>query len=127
MSIWKHDELKELLSRQPVKVFTTKCIELCLLMVTSDPPVVIECPQHEPFFKCSTSPQHGEYASGFDEYNENISQTTERGRLSFDKDLYKEYTCRGEYIDFIVWPTLFLHKGGPLLSKGVAQGTKKKR
>jgi hypothetical protein len=33
----------------------------------------------------------------------------------------KAYTKSGTYIDFIVWPTLYLHKGGNILCKGIAQ------
>jgi hypothetical protein len=40
----------------------------------------------------------------------------------FDTNVFKDYTIRGEFVDFMVWPAMFLHKGGPLLSKGVAQG-----
>ncbi|XP_060565681.1 uncharacterized protein LOC132724742 [Ruditapes philippinarum] len=43
----------------------------------------------------------------------------------FDTNLYKDYTKRGKYVDYVVWPALLLHEGGPLLSKGVAQGCKK--
>ncbi|XP_045203860.2 uncharacterized protein LOC123556869 isoform X2 [Mercenaria mercenaria] len=40
----------------------------------------------------------------------------------FDTTLFKDYTSRGRYVQFVVWPALYLHEGGPLLSKGVAQG-----
>ncbi|XP_060567418.1 uncharacterized protein PF3D7_1120000-like [Ruditapes philippinarum] len=40
----------------------------------------------------------------------------------FETNVLKDYTKRGEFVDFVVWPAMFLHKGGPLLSKGVAQG-----
>lgn len=43
---------------------------------------------------------------------------------TFDGSLYKEYTVRGKKIHFIVWPALLLHKGGPTLSKGIAQCVK---
>ncbi|XP_053399108.1 uncharacterized protein DDB_G0290685-like [Mercenaria mercenaria] len=59
--------------------------------------------------------------------NEKMKEETptnaEAGYL-FDKELFKEYTRRGKYLDFIVWPAMCLHKDGPLLSKGVAQGRK---
>ena len=42
----------------------------------------------------------------------------------FDTRLYREYTSRGQYVDFVVWPTLYLHEGGAVLAKGVAQGRK---
>ncbi|XP_060565704.1 uncharacterized protein LOC132724760 isoform X2 [Ruditapes philippinarum] len=40
----------------------------------------------------------------------------------FNTNIFKDYTKRGEFVDFVVWPAMLLHKGGPLLSKGVAQG-----
>ncbi|XP_060565678.1 uncharacterized protein LOC132724741 [Ruditapes philippinarum] len=43
----------------------------------------------------------------------------------FDTNLYKDYTKRGKYVDYVVWPALLLNEGGPVLSKGVAQGCKK--
>ncbi|VDI83528.1 Hypothetical predicted protein [Mytilus galloprovincialis] len=39
----------------------------------------------------------------------------------YDKQIFKEYTTMGRRVKFLVWPALFLHKGGPLLSKGVVQ------
>lgn len=35
----------------------------------------------------------------------------------------KSFTKNGQYVDFSVWPALYLHKNGPLLSKGIVQGT----
>ncbi|XP_045206821.2 uncharacterized protein LOC123559064 [Mercenaria mercenaria] len=45
----------------------------------------------------------------------------ERHGEKMDTDLRKPYTTSGKYIEFIVWPTLYLHKGGNVLLKGVAQ------
>lgn len=45
------------------------------------------------------------------------------GKGPFRKDVYKEYTKSGRYLDYVVWPVMFLHEGGPILVKGVAQGT----
>ncbi|KAL3878226.1 hypothetical protein ACJMK2_030593 [Sinanodonta woodiana] len=39
----------------------------------------------------------------------------------FDTNIYKHYINSGDTVDYVVWPALFLHKGGPLLTKGVAQ------
>ncbi|XP_060073303.1 uncharacterized protein LOC132553108 [Ylistrum balloti] len=36
-------------------------------------------------------------------------------------DFYKNYTQRGKRVKYQVWPALFLHKGGPLLCKGIVQ------
>ena len=44
-------------------------------------------------------------------------------RDTFNKTLFKEYTQRGMFMKFIVWPYMLLHENGPLLYKGVAQGT----
>lgn len=40
----------------------------------------------------------------------------------FDNNMFKDYTKRGPFVEFVVWPALLLHKDGPLLAKGVAQG-----
>ncbi|XP_060604866.1 uncharacterized protein LOC132757536 [Ruditapes philippinarum] len=40
----------------------------------------------------------------------------------FDTNVFKPYTKSGKYLDFIVWPALYLYKDGPMLCKGVAQG-----
>ncbi|KAH3881000.1 uncharacterized protein LOC127878909 [Dreissena polymorpha] len=39
----------------------------------------------------------------------------------FDSSLYKQYTKSGNTVDYVVWPTMFLHEGGPMIVKGVAQ------
>ena len=41
----------------------------------------------------------------------------------FDHQLIKPFTEDGTKVEFVVWPVMFLHKNGPLLCKGVAQGT----
>ncbi|XP_045203864.2 uncharacterized protein LOC123556873 [Mercenaria mercenaria] len=40
----------------------------------------------------------------------------------FDNNTFKDYTKRGPYMEYVVWPALYLHEGGALLAKGVAQG-----
>ena len=40
----------------------------------------------------------------------------------FDTSLYRAYTQTGPYIDYEVWPPLYLCEGGSILSKGVVQG-----
>ena len=40
----------------------------------------------------------------------------------FDANKFKQYTKSGSKIDYLVWPYLLLHKDGPVLCKGVAQG-----
>ena len=39
----------------------------------------------------------------------------------FNQEHYKAYMKSGSKIDYIVWPVMFLHENGPILSKGVAQ------
>ena len=39
----------------------------------------------------------------------------------FDSNKLKAYTKSGIYIDYIVWPPLYLHEDGNLLFKGIAQ------
>ena len=39
----------------------------------------------------------------------------------FDARSYTCYTVRGNTVDFVVWPALLLHEGGPILAKGVVQ------
>ena len=39
----------------------------------------------------------------------------------FDTNLYRHYTTTGDFVDYIVWPPLCLHEGGPILCKGVSQ------
>ena len=43
---------------------------------------------------------------------------------SFDLQILKPFTESGNMVDFVVWPVTFLHKDGPLLCKGVAQGAR---
>ena len=45
-----------------------------------------------------------------------------REGVKFDKERYSVYQRNGNIIAFIVWPVLFLYEGGPVLSRGVAQG-----
>ncbi|XP_052793225.1 uncharacterized protein LOC128227063 isoform X2 [Mya arenaria] len=44
-----------------------------------------------------------------------------------DTNHYKYYTQKGELVDYVVWPVLFLTIEGPLLSKGIAQGLVEER
>ena len=40
----------------------------------------------------------------------------------FDNDLYTQYGKPGMSYDYGVWPLLRQDKGGPVISKGIAQG-----
>ena len=37
---------------------------------------------------------------------------------SFDKELYKFYEKKGGVVHLTVWPVVYLHEGGPIISKG---------
>lgn len=58
-----------------------------------------------------------------DKLNEVESTHIKYQRILFSKDKFKDYTKRGKFQLFPVWPALFLYEDGPLLNKGVAQGT----
>ncbi|KAK3100490.1 hypothetical protein FSP39_020892 [Pinctada imbricata] len=34
----------------------------------------------------------------------------------------RAYTMSGKYVEYVVWPAIYLHKGGAMLSKAVVQG-----
>ena len=51
-----------------------------------------------------------------------IIDKTTKPSDGFDTDNFKVYTKKGDKVDYIVWPPLLLHKDGPLVGKGVAQG-----
>ncbi|KAL3879334.1 hypothetical protein ACJMK2_031634 [Sinanodonta woodiana] len=40
----------------------------------------------------------------------------------FNHDKYRAYMQSGKRVEFVVWPALFLHEGGAMLVKGIAQG-----
>lgn len=156
------------MSDSVIKSYITKCVELCLLMVTTDPPVVLMCPNWESSKKLSVTEEnvvntdddekednrtvgeeqwHGEvggakkgkpYVRSLYGEQCHSDQVTNKEpveqrrsnaviptqRSPFEKETFKEYTTRGKFLDFIVWPALYLHKGGPLLAKGIAEGSK---
>ena len=45
----------------------------------------------------------------------------------FDSTKLRSYTKGGNLVDFVVWPVMYLHKNGPLVAKGVAQGLKRSK
>lgn len=51
----------------------------------------------------------------------------QKGGDAFDPEAYRAYTRSGPVVDFLVWPAIYLCKGGPVLCKGIAQGTGDKR
>ena len=82
----------ERLSTKLIK-YASKCCELCWFMVISDPPLVF---------------------------------SEERDGNDFVSDIFRPYTrsqkdMEKPVIEMVVWPALYLHFEGALLSKGVAQ------
>ena len=51
-----------------------------------------------------------------------IASSSESTGSPFDTNKYKAYTSLGKQIEYVVWPPLYLHEDGAMLSKGVAQG-----
>ncbi|XP_053400028.1 uncharacterized protein LOC123557689 isoform X2 [Mercenaria mercenaria] len=44
--------------------------------------------------------------------------------MAFNTNVFETYTNRGPKIVRVVWPPVYLHKDGPLVCKGYAEGTK---
>ncbi|KAK3594523.1 hypothetical protein CHS0354_030869 [Potamilus streckersoni] len=42
--------------------------------------------------------------------------------MPFDASAFQPYTKSGKKIDYVVWPAMHLHRDGPLLCRGIAQG-----
>ena len=40
----------------------------------------------------------------------------------FDNDMFKPFEHAGKHLSYVLWPPLYLHEGGSLLSKGIAEG-----
>lgn len=78
---------------EKLKRYAGKCVELCWFMVICDPPLALS-----------------EQKVG-DKFNSDIFRPYTRSQ----KDL------KEPVIEMVVWPALYLHVGGALLSKGVAQ------
>ncbi|XP_052796656.1 myosin-11-like isoform X1 [Mya arenaria] len=51
-----------------------------------------------------------------------IDSNVNTGGERFQTNVYKAYMVNGQYVDFVVWPVLYLHEKGNILCKGVAQG-----
>lgn len=133
-------EISDVISTEVFRLYVVKCVQLCLLMNANDPPVVLHCPgwARQNVFPTAEQPIGNRDKRSFD-----ISLKEKRrsphtqlklcinldleqnpvGRSTFDKDKFKDYTRRGCFLEYVVWPAILLYKDGPLLSKGVAQGT----
>ncbi|KAK3100434.1 hypothetical protein FSP39_019923, partial [Pinctada imbricata] len=50
-----------------------------------------------------------------------IGQQKAEVDVCYDPNIFREFTKKGQIVDFFVWPILYLHEGGALLAKGVVQ------
>ncbi|KAL3879298.1 hypothetical protein ACJMK2_031599 [Sinanodonta woodiana] len=48
-------------------------------------------------------------------------ETDDSSEKMLDLNKFRPYTKSGKIVDFVVWPALFLHEGGPMLARGIAQ------
>ncbi|KAL4230296.1 hypothetical protein ACF0H5_010680 [Mactra antiquata] len=105
-----------------VSKYIQKCIKICLLMRATDPPVVLVYQASGP--RLTGTEQVATSDPDASNGGEGNAMTVVENRDTFDRNAYKEYTVRGKYVEFIVWPPMLLHENGAMLSKGIAQGTK---
>ncbi|XP_052791689.1 uncharacterized protein LOC128225830 [Mya arenaria] len=138
----KLESLQFVLSSCQMKEYVATCVKLSLLMNANDPPVAIECPGWVPCISQKESiyqPKHEEESdllthegnaqipTNVDGDGSNQTYTSDlKERRTFNKELFKEYTVRGKYVEFFVWPVMYLHENGPVLAKGIAQGAEDK-
>ncbi|WAQ98114.1 FAZ1-like protein [Mya arenaria] len=133
----KNKKLCPILSTHEFKQYVSKCIRLSMFMNGNDPPVVLSCPGWVSFdqrretredFLVGINDKNIAYSdessNDFQEEHVNFTVVEDRVTLPFRNDLFKNYTQRGAFVEFYVWPVVYLHEnGGPLLAKGIAQGT----
>ncbi|XP_052219019.1 uncharacterized protein LOC127836422 [Dreissena polymorpha] len=131
-SIGADDRVSHLLSNDDVKAYLLECARLCLLMAASDPPVFVECPgrpdlglEERVLDVKQRKSSHGISARQTGR-NTNGQKRTSGARIQFNKAIFKEYTTRGAFLEYVVWPVMYVNKGGNMLSRGVAQGTGEK-
>lgn len=137
------------IDQEKLQTYIRACVKICLLMAATDPPVVMTTKGMDGIKgtenglvqvnRDSVTSRHNLQASpsksGVDCFFEvevvnetqqgiNTANLTSRKETEkLDHTAFKDYTKTGRYVDFVVWPALYLHEGGPLLCKGVAQGT----
>lgn len=68
--------------------------------------------------------QNGETEGNMDDVSKCVAPRPRQEALEFNKCLFKDFTRRGKFVEFFVWPAMLLHDEGDVLNKGVAQGTK---
>lgn len=67
--------------------------------------------------------QIGKTEENIDDVRKNVVPKPMQEALEFNKGLFKDYTRRGKFVEFFVWPVMLLYDNGDVLNKGVAQGT----
>ena len=40
----------------------------------------------------------------------------------FDNTIFRTFLTTGKHLNYIVWPPVYLHEAGDLISKGIAEG-----
>ncbi|KAK3580457.1 hypothetical protein CHS0354_035499, partial [Potamilus streckersoni] len=83
--------------------YTGKCVTICCNMCAKDPPMYLD------FGDWKQTDQFGD---------------EKPANMPFDKLKFVTYTKSGDYVDYVVWPAVYLYENGPLMRKGVAQGFK---
>ncbi|WAQ98120.1 hypothetical protein MAR_022493 [Mya arenaria] len=125
---FKNASFRPVLTSGKMKEYVSSCVKLSLLMNASDLPVIVDCPGWVP----CTPDYHlkqDEHSGVFRQVTVNAegdeSKTKStldlKERRHFNKELFKVYTVRGKYAEYV-----YLHKNGPVLAKGIAQGAKDK-
>ncbi|WAQ98141.1 hypothetical protein MAR_022514 [Mya arenaria] len=138
----KIESLQFVLTSGEMKTYVAGCVKLSLIMNANDPPVAIDCPgwvpcisQKESIYQSKHEEDPGllkhkgntQVPSNVDGNGSNQNITPDlKERRAFNKELFKEYTMRGKYVEFFVWPVMYLHEDGPVLTKGIAQGAEVK-
>ncbi|KAK3581618.1 hypothetical protein CHS0354_024444 [Potamilus streckersoni] len=99
------DELKRILTTEVfehLSEYIDSCVSICWKICTKEPPMYLD----------------------FGDYKEPAqSESKKPTKERFDKAKFVSYTTSGNYLDYVVWPAVYLFKCGPLIKKGVAQGT----
>ncbi|XP_052263646.1 uncharacterized protein LOC127866855 isoform X3 [Dreissena polymorpha] len=83
----------DITQREQTFTYITECAYVCWEMLLHDPPVHLK-----------------------------FVEVGDMDTIPFDGTAYRAYTRGGTLMDYVVWPPVYLHEKGPLLSKGVAQG-----
>ncbi|KAK3580460.1 hypothetical protein CHS0354_035502 [Potamilus streckersoni] len=78
------------------------CVRICWFMCIKNPPMLLY----------------------FGETEESVASNVHKPVINFfDRSKFMPYKQSGDYIEYVVWPAVFLHEDGPIMKKGVAQGS----